>query len=227
MTERLRNWLKTKAAALWSKINGSVVISLIAAGISFSSMWYARESNLRSEQMFGALVVPIVHEWPVSAFFDTTKNMLVMNVELTNITNFDAKGISIDAKFGDKLWISQWSQAKMNDISRKQVPSIEDQWILETWQKQALLGGQYTPTLGPAEADTQWVSGALDLDEICSSSGTVAQKESKVTIRTRWMNERRRRFDRISSYDLVCTRVDTGLSFTFILNHEEGPRDLR
>ena len=200
----------------------AVIISGVSAWVTITN---SMSSDARNEALFGTMIEPVVQETPILAVFEPSTNMVTLIFEMTNITNFVARNVSIDARF-DNVWISEWVRAKMDDLTKKHSSTVHEERLLKRWESEARRRKEFSSIIGPAKSDTTGITGAIDVGRICGPPGATSEVVTPFRTRTTWRNDRQRHFNRMSSYELVCTRVDSGKSIMFLLTDEEDPRKI-
>jgi hypothetical protein len=191
----------------WLNIIIIVVIPVVSALIAISSFWYARESNLRAEKLFGSQIRPLIQERPTSLVFDPSTNITKTEFEIVNYSGFDAFHITWDLKYGTNNWIIEWLRAEIHRLQRLKQRKPQEEKRLN-----ALLQMDLGITrLRSGERAVGAMAGSLSSDGVCSNREGI-----EVLFRTTWKNEKGHVFDRIRKFKLVCTKVDNGTSFTFL-----------
>ena len=180
------------------------VLSAIIAGISLS---FTRKSNRRAEQLFGSQLRPLVQEQPTALEFDLPRSFATIHYQVVNYSGFDAHDVVSDMRFGSNAWIVQWARAYTFHLQQQELRTPQEEQYLrqiaeEPWRIALLRAGD--------RAGRQ-MAFSLSQDYVCNEPDGI-----DVLVRTTWQNERGHAFDRIRKFRLLGTRVNTGVSYTFV-----------
>lgn len=172
------------------------VIALLISFLSFYLSWRAdkrqSKSEEREERAAALQVKPLVQTKPARFVFYKESNFGATFLEVANPSGYDAYEVTFDLKYNGIDWISEWLKA--NNQPPRALPKLE-------------AGGALVVSF----------QGALPypMDEICKK-----RKEFDVFVRTKWRNEKKRTFEVLGQYELICTTVGENQSVTFLLKKQ-------
>ncbi|MBI4572915.1 MAG: hypothetical protein HY713_06470 [candidate division NC10 bacterium] len=176
----------------WVELNWyNVLSSLLAAGsliISVGALYMAFNADRRARSLEDA--APYLQTTPVN--FDFLDSFGRIHIEITNLGPLPAYDVSVDIRYHEYDWISEWLTAK--DGRQRKLDQL------------------------PAgKAVFWWFQGELPfpVSDICEK-----RKDLPILMRTRWRNERGGRFDLTRAYALHCTTVNDRRTVTFIPREE-------
>jgi hypothetical protein len=180
--------------------------------VAVASLYYARRSNRRADRVFHGQIRPLIQVRPMGLVERPERNGVDTVFSVVNYSGFDAYNISIDLQYGDKEWISEWLYAYEDNLKRQK----------GTYEAEEGLYGFYPTTPRPKikelkageTANQVKVTGrTFDLEvDVCGKGG----KGTAVSVRSIWENGDGYRFDRVDRYQLICTSVNEGRSFSLL-----------
>ncbi len=150
---------------------------------------------------------PIIDVTPIGISQNEEK-MAATCFRAVNNSQFIARHIAIDVKYGDNYWISEWVKAE-EDRKRKENKKEGVGSQIHFSKPKILL-----PELKPGEMkENLFAIGSLDLEKKVSGD---EKNGFYVLVRITWENEIGRTFDEVHKYKLISTTVESGRSYTFI-----------
>lgn len=220
-----------------------LIIEYLTISIAFTALIISLNNLYHSRKIQKDKIVPKLQVKPID--IQERINITQMKIDILNYSEYVARNIFVDIKFGDHSWKRELTKAEYKDTNRLIVFDTDDKKlknILENFynrpiwnelkpgraiklymadeKKEFLLkqktylsypDGTMTP-ISPTETSSYRRSQGWseDLKKTCSG------QPIRILIRAIWENEIGKKFDRIVEYKLVCTKIGTGRSYTFI-----------
>ena len=207
---------KNDKKSMWEHIKENPLLSLIVVA-NLVLVCFNYQSNERMGKLFVGQNKPLIDVTPISIKPLVSKvgkdkpDMAKTMFSVVNYSGFDAYDIVIDVKYGEvNSWISEWSKA--NDDNKKEIKGVV---IGKTFLSapKAPTPKSFIPKLESDDVGYSRNTGSLDLQgKVCSEGA----KGYPVLVRVTWRNKLGHVFDEIHEYRLICTKVYSGRSFTFI-----------
>jgi hypothetical protein len=210
-----------------------LLIAFVSLIISINNLFYSRE--IKKD-----MIIPKLQIKPIS--IEEKFNLTQMEVNILNYSEFTAKNIFLDIKFPDKPWRKELIIAADRDRNeifikdRENIEIIESMNKLPTWDE--LKPGK-SVRIYMYDENKEYLSNQKMFYR--NSDGTevpipfnesIFYKRSQdwqgelkkldngnkinILFRIAYSNEIERRFERIVEYQLICTKIGTGKSYTFI-----------
>ena len=136
-----------------------------------------------------------------------------ITLSVVNYSAYHARNVSVDGKFEDRYWTSEWLKAR--DESKAKGDAVGAQ--LDYPYFAAARGA--IPVIRAGEvAAPQLVANALSLETVCERGNAGVP----ILLRVTWQSENGHTFDVTQKYQLLCTKntegkkVGKGRAFTFI-----------
>jgi hypothetical protein len=219
--------------------------SFLTQAIAITSIILAIASFHTSNKISKDQIIPKLQTKPVS--LEEKIYTTIMKIYVRNNSEYTAKNVFVDVKFGNHNWKEELRKAERKDTEIElftenemlnrmledlnNLPALGElkpgqamYWHMsdpnkEFWLKQKMFfrypDGREVPIPPTETRDYRNSQGwHEDLKIICDG------QPMKVKIRARWENEIGRKFDRLSEYQLECTKIGTGRSFTFLFTGE-------
>lgn len=210
---------------LIKELDTSAGVAIGAALIAFGSMWYARQSNNRSELLFMAQQKPIIDITPIAIRQNDDRPGVTTYFSLVNSSGFKAKNVRIDLKYKND-WIGEWLKAdqdKKKKGTNKGVVPGELYHSAPAVQVEILEIKPGETKKEVEKGEKIGISGSFDLESVCKTD----DKTYTVWVRVSWENIFGHVFDEVHKYELLCTEAQEGKSFTFIpkgiISQKESP----
>lgn len=222
----LRNKWQSKYNVLYPLCKGFIknhiaYLTLLVVISNGFLAYYNSKANSRAEKLFVGQAKPLIDAVPFgivqSELGDENKTkMCTTLLSFANYSGFTAKEISIDIKYGNNVWISEWVKANTDSERKKKEgvdPNVNLNQLYISRRKIAiseLKPGQTKRS--DIENPFLYASGQLDLKE-----NVVGKKDGfPILVRVTWKSEDEHVFEKITKYKLLCTTTGIGHAFTFI-----------
>ena len=193
-------------------VDSGTVVAIVAALIAFLSYRAARRSEDRADKLFITKNKPLIDVIPVAIRQNIGNMGATTSLRIANASSFEARNVRIDLTYG-KGWIGEWVKAKTNQAEKGDASKVVPGEVYNSPPSAEV----ELPTIKPTETEEIKVgsttfSGSLDLEKLCQEE----PDGRLVRVRVFWGNEYGQVFDEVHEYELLCTTVNGGRSFTFI-----------
>jgi hypothetical protein len=252
---------ETKMIAGHVPLFATIIIVLFVAtiGIYVYGFWPVKKSEKDGQ---GAtpkipldLIIPKLQVTP-SDIIDNNIAMTAMVVFILNYSEYVAKNVSVDVKFGDSLWKNDLWKASSMAFNNKLLAVKDDPLVAEILStvgeikvREMLKGYLEHPIIDELkpgakhrarifDVNKDWVlkqkmffgsrgkSTPIKPEESTSYRESQGWKEQidnipsgepiKISLHTVWHNEIDKKFDQTDEFQLICTKIETGRSYTFL-----------
>jgi len=166
--------------------------ALLFTGISFCENSKVSKEGIR----------PLLSIRPITAEPTTSVHgkFVGTTIQVVNYSGFDAFNVTVDMRYRTgptAMWIREWVNAYKNSKRPELKLDIKD---------------ADTYTVRSGEGRAIMLRGGLDIEEsVCKSD----LKRLPIDIWTQWDSEKGQRFEKIETWQLLCTEVYDGKSFSF------------
>jgi len=215
-----------------------ITIIIASSALILTTIEFYFSQSIRNDE-----IVPQLQVKPVGII--DRINITQIEIEILNYSEYVAKNILVDIKFADHPWKRELTKAEYKDTDRKIVFDYDDEKLKTMLEKyynrpiwDELMPGKAIKLLladekkefiknsktyisypdgrmipiSPTETTNFRLSQGWYEDLIGANTG----EPIRVLLRAGWENEIGKLFDRISEYQLFCTKIGTGVSYTFI-----------
>ncbi len=187
--------------------------------LTLSLAIYSHLANQRAERLFVGADRPLIDVTPIAIRQRLPARTHAETLfSIANYSAFPAYKISLDLKYDEIGWITEWLKANLESVGKGDAKGVVgDKWYPSPPE---LPSAPRLSKLARGEK-AQWsLTGALDLENgVCPKKN----KGLPISVRVTWQNDPNKGhvFDEIHRYTLICTVntggvPPTGISFTFI-----------
>lgn len=221
----------------------NLLIQYLFLVIAFTSIIISVNTFYYSRKIQKDMIIPKLQVKPVDII--DRGNLTQIRIDILNYSEYTAKNIFIDIKFSDKPWKRQLIIAEHRDSNKLIKFDIEDKetremlenfYNMPTWDElkpgksfKLYMGDENKEFLSKQKiyfSNSDGTKIPIPLTETSSyrlSQGWQDELQKldsgqliNVLFRVVYENEIGRKFDRIVEYKLICTKIGTGRSYTFI-----------